>query len=328
MTMVPWFDDLLREDQHPKLDGGLWRLHPQPDDQFFADYLPRHYLESLTRAPELGWRRAVEVGLPTLSKRLADYTRDYFLEPYRAKFVDDLGIGASSVVVDFGCGWGFASQRALELGARVVGTDNALGRLKFCHTRFTQQSMVDRFVGIELDANAAFPFRPGIANAVIVSGLLEWVACSKEGVPLEVQRAFLDKTFSLLAPEGRLYLAIENRYWFPYFLGALDLHTRQPLVSILPRRLARALSMLMSGKDYRAHTYSMAEYLRLLKETGYRRVKVSYPQPDYVQPRKVEVLLDDVDLTRPLAEVMAAARGARNKWASRFGMSFTFIATK
>lgn len=331
--MTSWLDGLVTTGVAPAVRDGIWRWHPQEQrDDFLAEFLPSNFLKGLARAGELGWRRSIEAGLPLLPAWIADYTRDYFLEPYRADFVDELGLREGSTVLDLGCGWGFASQRALERGARVVGTDTALRRLQFCVTRFAQQGWADRFVGLELDANGAFPFRPASFDAVIVSGLLEWVACSAEGDPEALQRRFMEKVRDLVAPGGRLYLAIENRYWGRYFVGARDLHRihrLQVLTSLLPRALARPFCRLVTGQDYRTYTYSLSAYLDWLADLGYRSVTVRYPIPDYVQPKRVHTLLTDLDLTAPADARRRAARAQRpHRLRSLFGRSFMFFATR
>jgi SAM-dependent methyltransferase len=324
-----WFEDLLAPGQSRPKGERTWRLHPQPDDQFFADYLPAAFLMQLDRDAALGWRAAVENALPLLPAAAAEYTRDYFLEPYRADFVERLGLQSSDAVADIGCGWGFASQRCLEKGCRVVGTDNAMRRLEFCRNRFEQQSFGDRFVGVELDVNRQLPFRRGSFRAVIVSGLMEWLPCTAAGRPDEIQASFLRQCFEILGPEGRAYVAIENRFWGWYFAGALDLHSRQPLVSILPRRLARALSMLMSGEDYRAHTYSILGYLRMFKRAGFRRLDILYPRPDYVQPKRIETLVEQLPLDAGwpdlLRHLIASCGGRLPLY---IGRSFMFLLTK
>lgn len=325
--MADWLEQVLAGPPPPR--GETWRLHPQRQQQFFGDYLPQHYLERLSRAHEVGWKNAVTDGLDTLPDWIADYTRDYFLARYRSDFVEDLGIQPQSNVLDLGCGWGFASHRALELGANVVGTDNALRRLEFCRARFEQEGLGDRFLGIEMDVNRPFPFREAAFDVVIVSGLLEWVGCSAAGRPEEVQEDFMQRIFATLVPGGRLYLAIENRFWAPYFVGALDMHTRQPLVSILPRRLARAASVLVSGKDYRAYTYSLIGYVGMLRKLGYKKLTALYPKPDYVQPKTVEPLFRDVDLSISPSQILASIRAQHpSMWRSLVGRSFMFVAAK
>ena len=323
-----WFHQLLGSDVTPVIENGVWRLHRADSDQFFADYLPRAFCKELEQASAIGWRAAVECGMKHLTPYVADYTRDYFFESYRSDFVEELGIGPRTTVLDLGAGWGFASQRCLEKGAFVVSTETAAKRLEFCATRFAQQGFDHRWVGIELDANRSFPFESAVFDAIIVSGLMEWLPCSAVGSPKQIQRKFVERCFEVLKPKGRLYLAIENRYWGKYFLGARDLHTLQRWTSILPRRAARAYSILTTHEDYRAWCYSLCDYIRQFKDVGYKTLTVIYPEPDYVQPKRVQKLIAELPLEQPQPWKDAYSGKNANRAASRFGRSFMFIATK
>lgn len=324
-----WFANLVKLNQTATVEENIWRLHPQPEGHFFADYLPQSFLKGIEAAREIGWRSSVEQGLSSLTPYVADYTRDYFLASYRSDFVNDLHLQPGSMVLDIGCGWGFASQRCLDSGALVVGTDNSIKRLDFCAARFEQQGYKDRFVAIELDANREIPFKDSSFDAVIVSGLVEWLPETTYGDPSSIQSAFMEKVYKLLRPGGRLYLAIENRYWGRYFLGARDLHSLQRLTSILPRRIARAYSLLLSGKDYRVYTYSLFAYINLLKRLGFQKLDVTYPDPDYVQPKTTYQLIRDLDLEPSFLRVIQDVVRQRPNWKMcLFGRSFMFVATK
>lgn len=327
-TAPAWLAALCRADAQPVLHAGMWRLHPDEYSQFFAEYLPASFFATLAQAGELGWREAVTAGLAALRPDLAAYTRDYFLAPYRAAFVDRLGLRPGDPVFDIGCGWGFASQRALELGARVVGAEAARARLDFCRQRFAQEGFADRFVGVEFDANRAWPFRPGSFAAILVSGLLEWLPCSSGDDPDAVQARFLARCRAALRPGGRLYLAIENRTWHAYFRLAPDLHTHQRLLPLLPRRLARMLSLLRSGRDYRAYCATAFGYLQMFRTAGFASVAIDHPRPDYVQPRTVAPLLDPTPLAGPWGDLRrAVVRRCRDRWALLFARSFQFHLT-
>jgi SAM-dependent methyltransferase len=329
----PWWRRLLDDSLQPQFEDGVWRLHPQEKSQFFAEYLPDTVLEALLRRVRSdNWRSAVEALLPKLKPRIAAYTRDYFLEPYRAGFVDSMDLQGGSVVLDLGCGWGFASQRCLEKGAYVVGTDNALGRLQFCRHRFEQEGFSDRFLPIELDANQAFPFTTQSFDAVIVSGLMEWLPSSTRGAPEDIQRRFLRQCSDVLRPQGQLYLAIENRWWWKYFVGARDLHRvhkLQVLTSILPRRLADVWSRLLMGRAYRTYTYSFLEYLTLLRDAGFAVVNADYPEPDYVQPKRLRELCRGLSLKESSSNLLSTLkRQGSPLLLRRLGRSFMFVATK
>jgi len=327
--MTSWFETVAYTDDLQSVSDGIWRSCSRVPDQFFAEYLPDVFLEELSLGKEVGWKEAVERALPLLDRYAAQYTRDYFSSTYRSDLIGALPIGPGSLVLDLGCGWGFASQRCLEKGAMVVGADMSSKRLEFCRTRLGQEGFSARFVGVEVDVGATFPFKPSTCDVVILSGLLEWVACSNPGAPEKIQHELLRRCSETLKQGGILYLAIENRFWWRYFIGARDLHTLQRFTSILPRRLARSLSLLWSGTDYRAYTYSFWAYVGLLKKLGFRSFDVIYPEPDYVQPRKTTSLLCNFRLDRPMNIIRKQFwNQSANKWLNLFGRSFVFVALK
>jgi 2-polyprenyl-3-methyl-5-hydroxy-6-metoxy-1,4-benzoquinol methylase len=324
-----WFEELIGPGQTMAIKNAIWRLHKQDNDQFFADYLQPAFWKELESASTIGWQTAVEKGLSLLHGHTETFTREYFFSSYRSDFVELLGLERNAPVLDLGCGWGFASQRCLQLGATVVGCDMAVKRLEFCAERFKQQGYTDQWIGVELDANRSFPFRENGFDAVIVSGVMEWLPCSTTGNPRQIQKRFMQQCHRVIKPGGRLYLAIENRFWRDYFFGGRDLHTLQRFVSILPRNVARAYSIISEGEDYRAWTYSLLEYLRWFRSTGYRQLTVIYPEPDYIQPKKTTTLASNHSLTQPEHEmVQAFRRDTPNRWAGLVGRSFMFIATK
>lgn len=324
-----WFYELIDRSHSVDVRDGLWHFHPQDEGAFFAEYLPSIFLEQLECAKDVGWQVAVERGLSLLEHHVAEYTRDYFFSSYRSDFIEELAIQPRSTVLDIGCGWGSASQRCLEKGANVVGADNAVRRLEFCLLRFRQQGFTDNFVAIELDANRIFPFKPNTFDSVIISGLVEWLPSTKMGDPEFIQRSFLEKCVALLKAEGRMYLAIENRTWGRYFVGAKDLHTKQRFVSILPRRIARSYSMLTSGLDYRVYTYSLLHYITLFRKMGFRVLHVIYPEPDYVQPKRTSRILSSLALQQTDFKLMLSIIRQKPSWRhALFGQSFMFIAVK
>jgi hypothetical protein len=139
----------------------------------------------------------------------------------------------------------------------------------------------------------------------------------------------MQRVFEVTKLGGRLYLAIENRYWGGYFTGARDLHVHRPWLSVLPRRIARMYSILRFGEDYRAFCYSLTEYVNLFQKLGYRSVRVDYPLPDYVQPKEVQPLVPEfaLDQKRPFRR-KDIERNATDRHAARFGRSFMFFAQK
>ena len=55
--------------------------------------------------------------------------------------------------------------------------------------------------------------------------------------PKVIQESFLKKVYNSLNTDGKLLLAIENRYDYKYFLGFKDPHAQTLFTTILPKKL-------------------------------------------------------------------------------------------
>ena len=82
---------------------------------------------------------------------------------------------------------------------------------------------------------------------------------------------FLKEIKGLLKPEGKLLIAIENKYGLKYWCGAGEDHTGVPFDSINQYRIG----------NKNARTFSREELDGLIKESGFRSTYFYYPMPDY-----------------------------------------------
>src|SRR5258708_40143347 len=87
-----------------------------------------------------------------------------------------------------------------------------------------------------------FPFAPQSFDLVVFNGILEWLPAGHPSEnPAAVQLAGLRKAYDLLRPGGHVYVGVENRWCYEYFLGARDPHVKIRWVTIVPRRVANWL---------------------------------------------------------------------------------------
>jgi hypothetical protein len=111
--------------------------------------------------------------------------------------------------------------------------------------------------------------------------------------PTKAQLNLLLKTKSLLKNDGCLYVGIENRFGFLYFLGAKD-HDGLPFTSVLPRKVSNFVSKTLSGREYRTYTYSAIGYRNLLRKAGFDHVEIFWVMPLYHFP-EYSSKLEDVE---------------------------------
>ena len=218
----------------------------------------------LERGREVGWRAAAQELLP---EALAEYVTD----PERAAFHELLPLPANARILDVGAGWGGIAAR-LARHYEVVALEGVAERARWIALR-RQQEGLERLRVLQGDVHQT-PLALGQFDAVIANGIMEWVALMDlTATPTAVQLSFLQRLRDLLAPGGMIYLAIENRYGWEEFRGALD-HSGLPYTSLLPRPLARWVCA--RSRSYRAHfnvgyrtyTYSYAGYRDLFEQVG------------------------------------------------------------
>jgi hypothetical protein len=113
---------------------------------------------------------------------------------------------------------------------------------------------------------------------ITLNGVLEYAgAFTKTDDPYG---DFLKQIKTYLKQEGKLIIAIENRYGLKYFAGAKEDHTGIEFDGIEG----------YPGND-KVRTFGKREIELLLKESGFTSLTFYYPHPDYKMP--TEIYSDD-----------------------------------
>ncbi len=113
---------------------------------------------------------------------------------------------------------------------------------------------------------------------VTLIGVLEYAGSFTK--TKEPYKDFLKNIKSYLNEDGKLLLAIENRFGLKYFAGAKEDHTGKEFDGITG----------YVGND-RVRTFGKIELEQLLKSAGFGNLKFYYPHPDYKMP--LEIYSDD-----------------------------------
>lgn len=243
-------------------------------------------LEVNRRAQSIGWQQSVKTLVQPQKPQLYQYIVDHG----RADFVYLTPITSSSVVLDVGSGWGAISCLLAARCKHVVSIESVHERVEFLRLR-AQQEGLDNIQQIR----ASFldlPLPESTFDLIVLNGVVEWIGvASFDDRPDVLQHQVLTRLKQCLKPGGCLYIGIENRFGYRYFLGAHD-HTGLPYTSLLPRRLAdivmrRAASTyrtVQGGNAYRTYTYSYWGYKSLLRQAGFTDIEVYAVFPDYNDP--------------------------------------------
>ena len=209
---------------------------------------------------------------------------EYATDPSRADWRFLLPLNERSRVLDIGARWGALTMAiAPEVGA-VVATDEMTERACFLEIRARQSGQTNVFP-IAAPAHL-IPFPDGVFDLVILNGVLEWVGLSRvRKNPREVQLLVLKSIARKLAPGGHVYIGIENRYGYHYFLGTPDDQTKLWGTNLFPRPIANAVTRMRQGREYRAYTHSYGGIRRLLKQAGFSTIHMHAAIPTYRRPK-------------------------------------------
>lgn len=254
---------------------------------FYWGEIPRKEMQNINQlAEERGWKDSLD----SILKPRYPNIYDYVIGDGRDNFCFLLPITSKKSVLDLGSGWGTLSFALASRCARVVAVESVYERVKFCQIRKNQQN-VNNLEIIMADVTS-LPFPDSSFDFIILNGILEWVGLSHTEIdPKHIQKQFLKKIYNLLKPNGQVYIGIENRFGYNYFLGNRD-HSGLKYTSLMPRRIAniymkfiRRTSYRNNNQDtYRTYTYSYWEYRRLLKQSGFSKVEIFYVNPGYNNP--------------------------------------------
>lgn len=230
--------------------------------------------------------------------------------PKRIGGIGCLPIAATDVILDAGCMWGALSVPLARTGATVIAIDQTRDSLLFLKKRAEDEGL-DNLTPICANLRELKPAEAAF-DKIVVNGVLEWipehgdVEVSRLGEelteagkadmgagrlsPSAEQLVFLERMHQGLKPGGTLYLAIENRYDFLYFLGLPEPHCNVRFISLMPRPLQDLIFTRLRGRPFRTWTYSRSALRRLLGAAGFKDVEIKYAFPDYRMP---ELVLSD-----------------------------------
>jgi ubiquinone/menaquinone biosynthesis C-methylase UbiE len=294
----------------------------------------------LARAPEIGFREALLQVLDSVADRrdrLATY--EYATDPNRACGLFLCPLTPDSVVLDCGSGWGALTLVAAHASQAVAAMDPCLQNLQVVRLRAREAGLPN--ITPVLGDILAPPFPDSHFDLVVMNGVLEWVGRSQAFArPQAAQEAALLQVQRILKPGGHLYLAIENRLGFEYFLGKRDEHTDGlHFTTVLPRWAADLVSRLAGQGPYRTYTYSAGGYRRLLRRTGFQTARFYLALPDYRHPRfliptrdtSFQYVLDNHLRSHPKVPAplfLLASLGARLRLHELLSPAFAIVARK
>jgi thiamine kinase-like enzyme/ubiquinone/menaquinone biosynthesis C-methylase UbiE len=191
--------------------------------------------------------------------------------------------------LDLGSEWGTSTFLLAKHFDQVYSVESAYEKASFQAVRRAQTK--EKNVHIMRCGIHKLPFPNEFFDIVVSNGPFEWVLfgdTTKD--PKRLQLDFLMDAHRMLKVGGCLYIGVENRVAYDYFLGKKD-HSGLPFTSLFPRSLTRCLVTLLGSyedrtsvlKSHATYTYSALGYKKLLSLAGFNRTDI-YCVTDYNFP--------------------------------------------
>src|SRR5438445_1449933 len=198
---------------------------------YWGEVTQEHALSILEEVRRLGWREAATHRFKCDPDLLATVIGNQ-----RLSWFPLLGLGADSVALDIGSGYGAITHALSYLVGQVYSLEAIPERVEFTRLRLSQERIqnVHQIQATALDP----PFCDESFDLIVVNGVLEWVGeWDQNRGAREVQLRFLRKLAQLLKRSGVLVIGIENRFGYSVFRGAID-HSGLTYTSLMPRKVA------------------------------------------------------------------------------------------
>lgn len=198
-----------------------------------------------------------------------DWAILYHLSPIRQNILEWYDFDKEASLLEIGSGCGAITGLFCEKVNRVVGIELSKRRstinAKRNEMHHNLEIMVGNFEDIELTEKFDY---------VTLIGVLEYAdSYINAQSPYE---EMLKRVKKFLKPNGKLIIAIENKFGLKYFAGAMEDHTGNLFDGIENYKNVSSV-----------RTFSKNEIESLLQKAGYQESNFYYPIPDYKLPNAV-----------------------------------------
>lgn len=193
----------------------------------------------------------------------------YHLSPVRKNLLDWYDFEKDATLLEIGGGCGAFSGMLAKKLKNVTVVELSKRRAEIIYNRHKNYENLEVIAGNLNDVVFEEKF-----DYVTLIGVLEYAGKFTDGdTPF---KTFLENVKSYLKPNGKLLIAIENKFGMKYWAGAREDHTSRVFDSI-------------EGypNDKTIQTFGKLELTELLRSVGFRTTKFYYPMPDYKLPKVI-----------------------------------------
>lgn len=190
------------------------------------------------------------------------------------------------IVLEIGAGMGAMTEKLAKICGKVVALEPSPKRAEIAALRCRNNKNVEVITQdiSQYEVQTSFDY-------VLLIGVLEYAGITVLGDdPWGKMLAYAKR---YLKKDGKLLLAIENKFGLKYWCGAAEDHTGIPFDSINNYEKSRGITTRYGQQTYGVRTFSKEELNRLLSNAGFCEQRYYYPFPDYKFP--MLVLSDESD---------------------------------
>lgn len=193
----------------------------------------------------------------------------YHLTHFRQNILNWYAFQENSDILEIGCGMGAITELLCQKAKSVTSVELSKRRASAAYLRCRNYSNLEIIVGNLNDIEFEKKF-----DYITLIGVLEYQGRYTDSE--NPFKDFLSKIKSLLKPNGKLLIAIENKYGLKYWCGAREDHTAIPFDGLNQYILSKT-----------AQTFSRQELAALVKNAGFENSFFYYPLPDYKFPQVI-----------------------------------------
>jgi 2-polyprenyl-3-methyl-5-hydroxy-6-metoxy-1,4-benzoquinol methylase len=192
----------------------------------------------------------------------------YHLTRIRQNLLNWYPIDKNSDVLEIGCGMGAITELLCKKAKNVTAVELSKKRATATYLRCRNYDNLEIIVGNLNDIQFSKKYD------YITLGVLEYQNNFTNSDNPFVD--FLNTIKKLLKPDGKLLIAIENKYGLKYWCGAPEDHSGIPFDGINNYKFSNI-----------ARTFSKAELNSIIMASGFKNTYFYYPLPDYKMPQVI-----------------------------------------
>ena len=191
----------------------------------------------------------------------------YHLTPIRKNILNWYPFKEDAEVLEIGAGMGAITGALCDKCKSVVSVELSKNRAKSIATREKDRENLEIIVGNLNDID----FGERKFDYITLIGVFEYAALYTNSNNPYID--FLCNIKKLLKADGKILIAIENKFGMKYWIGAPEDHTSKKYDGITGYQESKNIQ-----------TFGKEELKQLLRQAGFEYTKFYYPMPDYKLP--------------------------------------------